>query len=90
MIGGFGIRLNGVCEGFQVLRHISSPNWVVHLKEVLELRLNRNCNEITLTPNSLNLLNINGTIISSRTKMYKNVYRINKKLYHELYIVFII
>jgi hypothetical protein len=89
MIGGFGIRLNGMCEGFQILRHISSRDWVLYLKEVLQFRLNDNCNEVMLSENSLHLLDINGRIITDQVKLYKEVYTVGKKMWHHLYVIFL-
>ena len=88
LIGAMGVRMNGVCEGFQILRHITSSDWLLYLREVLEFRLSEETNQHTLRKDALHLVDIDGHIIKADATLYKEVYTVGKKMFHKLYVTF--
>jgi hypothetical protein len=75
-------------EGFQVLKHITSANWITYLKEVLRFRLDPGKNGVTLSEESLHLLDSGHQEIRTTVKMFKKVYKQGNKIYHKIYTVF--
>ena len=74
--------MNGVCEGFQVLRHMRSKDWLLFMEELLKFRLDGNTNQAKLSSDALHLVDIDGNIIRSDTHIYKEVYSVGKKNFH--------
>jgi hypothetical protein len=89
LIGRVRIKIASPLEGFQVLKHISSRNWITYMKEVLRFRLDSTKNGVTLSEESLHLLDSSHKEIKTKVKMFKKVYKYGNKTRHKIYTVFI-
>jgi hypothetical protein len=88
LIGRTRIKIGSPLDGFQVLKHITSGNWITYLKEVLRFRLDPTKNGVSLSEESLFLLDTAQKEIKREVKMFKKVYKDGDKIFHKIYTVF--
>jgi hypothetical protein len=89
LIGRVRIKIGTPLEGFQVLKHITSRNWITYMKEMLRFRLDSTGNGVVLSEESLHLLDCSQKEIKTKVKMFKKVYKDGNKIFHKVYTVFI-
>ena len=89
LIGGLKVKLSGSLEGFQVLKHMTSKNWLSYLREMLQFRLGFTRNGTCMSPESLHLLDSKKKIIKTGVKLFKKIYRRDEKVFHKIYTVFV-
>lgn len=88
LIGRSRIKIGSPLDGFQVLKHIVSGNWINYLKEVIRFRLDPRGNGVSLSEESLYLLDSGQKEIKREVKMFKKVYKDGNKIFHKIWTVF--
>jgi hypothetical protein len=89
LIGRSGIKIGSPLNGFQVLKHIVSGNWITYLKEVIRFKLDPGRNGVSLSEESLYLLDSGQKEIKREVKMFKKVYKDGNKIFLKIWTVFI-
>ena len=81
------IGLDGKFQGFNVLNHFKSSNWVLYIKLLLEFQTDHKVSERLFPKEAQYLEDIYGNVLKYRIKAFKKVYFRYNVLYHETYFV---